>query len=156
MKHLPLVLFVLMVLVAAAFGGSSRLKEIRLNRVKATGVSCVASMRVLEGAIELYFDDHKEVEKTAEAVNDLINTHMHELIQGKYLRESLQDQVQGCFHELPIPQNALPACHISAVASGTDYILECSLHGNQDSPRPLDDLLKLVKLDSDGNYDAAK
>jgi len=143
-------------LIAAVVGGSSMLKEIRLNRVKATGISCFASMRVLEGAIELYFIDHKEVEKTVEAVNDLINKRMNELIQGKYLRESLQDQVQGYFHELPIPKNALPVCHISTVASGTDYILECSLHGSQDAPRRLDELLKLIRLDPDGNYDASK
>ena len=148
-------LFVVLLLLALA-GSMIILKQMRIGRVEATYKSCFASQSVLEGAIEMYFDDHKELEKNADSVNELINTRMDELIQGKYLREGLQDQVQGYFHELPIPKDALPVCHITAVASGTDYTLECSLHGRIDSPRPLADLLKIANLDSSGNYAAPR
>lgn len=152
MRRLQVVVFVLVLLVAAGVGGSSMLRETRLNRVNATYKSCAANLRVLEGAVELYFMDHEDVEKSVESVNDLINKRMDELIHGKYLRESLQDTVQGYFNELPIPEDALPVCHITAVASCSDYILECNLHGSQYEPRPFEELLKLIKLDADGNY----
>ncbi len=152
MRRLILALSILVLLVATVVGGSSVLRETRLNRVNATYKSCVANLRVLEGAVEIYYMDHEDSEKTVESVNDLINNRMDELIQGKYLRESLQNTVQGYFYELPIPKDALPVCHITAVASGTDYILECNLHGSQYEPRPLEELLRLIKLDSAGNY----
>ena len=156
MRRLLGVIFSLIVLVSAVVGISSMLKETRLNRVKATYKSCFASMRVLLGAVEMHFVEHQEEEKSIEAMNDLINKRMNELIQAKYIRESLQDQVQGYFHELPIPKNDLPVCHVNIVADPLGYTFECSLHGSSGAPRPLDDLLKLIKLDADGNYDSSR
>ena len=136
MRRLQVVVFVLVLLVAAGVGGSSMLRETRLNRVNATYKSCAANLRVLEGAVELYFMDHEDVEKSVESVNDLINKRMDELIHGKYLRESLQDTVQGYFNELPIPEDALPVCHITAVSFICEICGSKSVQRGAMSPQP--------------------
>jgi len=76
MKRLLTAVFVLVLLVAAVVGALSMLRETRLSRINATYKSCVANLKVLEGAVELYFADHEGADKSVEAVNDLIYKRM--------------------------------------------------------------------------------
>lgn len=87
----------------------------RKARQQARQKACFANQRVIMGAIEMYNMD----------TNKMMDTYKEDALStGKYLKSTIVPAEQGC------------------VISGADLIkdgtVSCELHGNVESPKPLE------------------
>ncbi len=110
---LGIFLFMLAVVLVPNMGRSGARRNARLK-------SCMANMRVLQGAVEMYNMDNMEMIKYMDDAN------MQRLIEGKYLRS------------LPVCPASHPGKYRSAGDLAGEGVISCSVHGTVESPNEVD------------------